>query len=191
MNTERIESLVIDLSTDTFNPEKNFALAVEYSNIKQTAAALSFFLRAAEYGHDTHPLLVYASLLKVSLCLSEQGQRDATVVNSIHEAIGYLPGRPEAYFLLSRWYERNNDWRKCYAFAEVGLNFSASTYNLPLPTYVEYEGPYCLIFEKAVSSWWLGRKEECKTLFKYLLDNYEMAPGYVNSSLNNLKLFNK
>ena len=191
MNTDRIETLVVELSTDTFNPEKNFALAVEYYNLKQTAAALSFFLRAAEYGHDTHPLLVYASLLQVSLCLSAQGQRDATVVNSLHEAIGYLPARPEAYFLLSRWYERNNDWRKCYTFAEVGLNFATSNYNLPLPTYVEYEGPYCLMFEKAVASWWLGRKEECKTLFEHLLNNYEMAPGYVNSSLGNLKLFSK
>ena len=64
-----------------------------------------------------------------------------------------------------------------------------ANYNQPLPVYVEYNGPYVLMFEKAVAGWWLGRKEESKELFHHLLDNVEMTQEYVNGCINNLKLF--
>lgn len=184
-----IEPLVLELSKDPFNPEKNFNIAVEYANLKQTASAASFFLRAAEYGYDTHPLIVYTSLLKMSLCFGDQNDRDATLINLLHQAIAYLPGRPEGYFLLSRWYERHKEWQKAYTFAQIGLAHATSAYNLPLPADVDYKGTYVLLFENAVSCWWVGRKAESKELFQHLLDNYEMAPEYLNGCLNNMRLF--
>lgn len=184
-----VKELAIDLSLDTTDPEKNFAIAEEYERLKQHSSAAGFYLRAADYGHKTHPLITYTSLLKMGLCWSKQSDRKATVVNSVYHALAYLPARPEAYFILSRINERDREWQKCYTHAEMGLQFATATYNNPLPGYVEYNGSYCLMFEKAVSSWWIGRKQESKELFQYLLDEYEMSPEYVHGCLNNMKLF--
>jgi hypothetical protein len=105
------------------------------------------------------------------------------------QAVAYLPNRPEAYFLLARIHERNKEYQQCYTYAEMGLLYATATFHSPLPGYVDYNGAYCLMFEKAVAGWWLGRKEESKVLFQHLLDDHKMAPEYVNGCLNNLKLF--
>lgn len=58
----------------------------------------------------------------------------------------------------------------------------------PLPGDVEYYGAYVLKFEKAVSSWWIGRREESQELFKEL-DLMELEPKYrasVESNLSNI-----
>jgi tetratricopeptide (TPR) repeat protein len=185
----QIEQLTIELSGDSFNAEKNFNLALEYENFGQLASAAGFYLRAAEFGYKTNPLIAYTSLLKMAMCFDKQQDRGGTVITNLLEAIAFLPGRPEAYFLLSRIYERNKKWHECYTFAELGLAASTSAINMPLPVFVDYHGSYCLKFEKAVSGWWIGRKDESKTLFTYLLDEYRMAPEYVNGCINNLRLF--
>jgi hypothetical protein len=185
-----VKDLAIDLASDTRDANKNFALAEEYEKLNQHASAAGFFLRAADYGYKSHPLLTYTSLLKMSLCWSRQRDRNATVINTLHHAIAFMPGRPEAYFLLARYYERNKEWQKCFTFGELGLQFAMSTYHNPLPGWVEYPGSYGLLFEKAVAGWWIGRKEESRVLFQHLLDEYEMSPEYVYGCLNNLKLFN-
>lgn len=184
-----VKDLAIDLASDTKNPTKNFALAEEYERLKQHASAAGFFLRAADLGYKTNPLLTYTALLKMALCFSRQNDRTATVLTTMHHAIAFMPGRPEAYFLLARFYEKNKDWQKAYTFAEVGLQLAMASVNSPLPGYVEYNGSYCLMFEKAVSGWWIGRKEESRVLFQHLLDNHEMSPEYVYGCLNNMKLF--
>ena len=184
-----IKELALDLANDSNSAEKNFALAEEYERLNQHSSAAGLFLRAADFGYKTHPLITYTSLLKMALCWSKQNDRKATVANSLYHAIAFMPSRPEAYFLLSRFYEKERQWQKCYTYAELGLQFAMATFNNPLPGYVEYNGSYCLMFEKAVSAWWIGRKEESKTLFDYLLDEYDMTPEYVYGCLNNLKLF--
>lgn len=184
-----IKELTIELAADSRNPNKNFALAEEYERLRQHSSAAGFFLRAAEFGYQTHPLVAYASLIKMSLCWSRQNDRKATVLHTLYHAIAFLPARPEAYFVLSRVYEKDREWMRSFTFAELGLQFSMATYNNPLPGYVEYHGSYCLLFEKAVSGWWLGRRDESKALFQHLLDEYEMSPEYVNGCLNNMKLF--
>ena len=57
-----IEDLVVQLSTDPFNPNLNFKCALEYERLNQTASAVSFYLRCAEYGFETHKILTYSSL---------------------------------------------------------------------------------------------------------------------------------
>ena len=184
-----IKELATKLSEDSFNPQINFDLAQAYDAQKQYASAAGFYLRAAEYGYKTHPLIAYASLLKMALCWSAQGDRNRTVFNNIMQAVAFLPNRPEAYFLLSRIHERNKEYQQCYTYAEMGLLYATATFHNPLPAYVDYNGAYCLMFEKAVAGWWLGRKEESKVLFQHLLDDHQMAPEYVSGCLNNLKLF--
>ena len=64
MEYKNIENLIIELSKDPFNPEINFKCAVEYEKLNQTASAVSFYLRCAEYGYEDVEAneYVYASL---------------------------------------------------------------------------------------------------------------------------------
>ncbi len=179
----KIEDLVIELSVDPFNPELNFKCAIEYQNINQTASAVSFYLRAAEYGVDTHPDIAYTSLLLMANCFADQNDRVNTVTNCILQAIAHIPQRPEAYFLMSQFYERQASWQECYTWAEIGL--SMSEYD-PLPADVGYNGRYVLEFEKSVSAWWIGRKEEAVSILNDL-NNKDMSEEYKNAVRFNLE----
>jgi tetratricopeptide (TPR) repeat protein len=184
-----VTELTVRLSTDPFNPEYNFDLAKEYERLGQTASAVSFYLRAAEYGVESSPLIVYTSLLKMAKCFDDQNDRVHTVTNCLLQAIAYLPNRPEAYFALSQFHERLGQWQECYTWAEVGL--ARDLISSPLPAQVGYIAPYCLQFEKAVSAWWIGRKDESFKIFKelselaYMLDEYKVA---VKNNLNRISL---
>jgi len=179
----KIEQLVVELSKDPFNPGLNFDVAVEYEKQNQTASAVSFYLRTAEYGHESHPTLVYASLLKAAHCFDDQNDRQATVSNCLLQAVAYLPYRPEGYFLLSQFHERLEQWQECYTWANIGLH---NQLNSPLPVDVGYEGKYVLLFEKAVAAWWIGRKDESLELL-HKLDEMQLNPGYAKAVKNNLE----
>lgn len=178
-----LENLIVDLSHDPFNAKLNFDVAVEYEHLNQTASAVSFYLRCAEYGMDTHPEYAYTSLLKLAKCFDDQNDRINTVSNCLLQAIAFLPYRREGYFLLSRFYERTQQWQECYTFAQMGLR----QYAMPtLPVDVDYKGEYCLRFEAAVSAYWLGRKKESLKLFTEL--SYEsIALEYETAVKSNLE----
>lgn len=188
-----IEELIESASYDMFNPTLNFEIAKKYDELGQNAAAISFYLRAAEYGYENYPLITYTSLIKISFCLENQTGREHTVSSTLLQAIEYMPSRPEAYFLLSRFYERTQKWQECYTFAEIGSIYGSRVDSLPAE--VEYPGAYGFTFEKAVSAWWLGRQEESSKLFNNLLkedigQNYRSTAEY-NIKLMDVKVENK
>ena len=160
-----IENLIIDLSHKPFNPELNFKVAVEYERINQSASAVSFYLRTAEYGYGQAPTLTYASLCKLAQCFEDQKDRNWTVSNCLLQAVQYLPYRPEAYYLLSRFYENAAQWQEVYTWAEMGLRQET----LPaLPVDVGYPGKFALEFQKALAAYWIGRADESRVLFTKL-----------------------
>lgn len=168
-----IENLIIELSHKPFDPELNFKTAVKYEEMNQSASAVSFYLRTAEYGYNKTPALAYASLCKLAHCFEDQKDRAWTVSNCLLQAVAYLPYRPEAYFLLSRFYENAAQWQECYTWAELGLErddgrgFHDSPdwdYFPSLPVDVGYNGRYCLEFQKAISAYWVGRPKESQEM---------------------------
>jgi hypothetical protein len=180
-----IENLIVELSSDPFNPILNFNVAVEYQRLNQTASAISFYLRCAEYGKDDPRSVdhVYASLLKLAQCFEEQNDRQTTVSNCLLQAIAYRPLRREGYFLLARFHERLGNWQECYTFANIGL---AQETDAPLPADVEYLGEYCLRFESAISAYWIGRKQESLKMLREL--SYEsISLEYENAVKSNLE----
>lgn len=180
-----IEDLVMDLSHDPFNPELNFKCAVEYQKLNQSASAVSFYLRAAEFGVYTHKDIVYTSLLKIAECFKDQKDRQWNVTNYLLHAVGYLPNRPEAYFLLSQYFETQSSWQECYTWAELGINADHTLRKLPAD--VGYEHFYCLEFQKAIAGWWIGRKNESKMLL-YKIKQYEnISTVYANAVNFNLE----
>ena len=182
--SDNITQLISALAEDSFNAELNFYIAEEYERIGQNASAISFYLRSAEYGEDRN--LVYCSLLKVGVCLERQGERDFNVSNSFLQAIQYFPDRPEAYYLLSKFYERSASWQECLTNAELGLFFSDRITD-PLRSPVGYPGKYALTFQKALSSWYLDRQDESKQLFVQLSKTNNIDRTHRNAVENNMK----
>jgi hypothetical protein len=189
VNTDNIEALVVQLATDPFNPQLNFELGLAYEDINQNASAVSFYLRCAEYGTAFDPEIIYTSLIRIAGCLARQSDRKHSMTGALLHAIAYWPERPEAYFLMSQYFERTQQWQEAYSWACIGLAMDRKLdqYAKPLPASVGYEGKYCLLFEKAVSAWWVGRKDEARAILHDLLNNYNMSTEYIKSSLYNLK----
>jgi hypothetical protein len=177
-SNDLIEQLVVDASSDPLNPKKNFDIALEYEKLGQTASAVGFYLRAAEYGYKTDSLITYTSLLKISVCIEGQKDRKNTVSNVILQAMAYLPERPEAYFLLSKFYEKDAGWQEAYTYASLGASTLKNSL-VKLPAVVgEYHGEYALEFQVAISSWWIGRRDESLYLLDKLKNRKDLSYIY-------------
>jgi hypothetical protein len=171
-----LDSLLKDFVLDPNNPEKNFALALEYDEIGQTASAVSFYIRTAERTDDD--LLKYECLIRAAMCFEKQGTRKFTVKGLLQHAIAVQPKRPEGYYLLSIFYENdtNSDgrWFDSYLIASIGLEVSDFENMKPLRTKLNYPGKYGLLFQKAYTAWWCGLCEDSKNMFLDLYVNYDI-----------------
>jgi len=169
---------------DPFNPLINFNLGWLYEQQGQSASAMGYYIRTAEFGDED--ILTYEALLRTALCLQRQGSRVFTTKGILLRAIALKPALPEAYFLLSRLYEISKDWQEGYTFAELGENLPQSEQmEYKLKTDVEYPGNYGFMFEKAVTGWWIGLWDESIYLFRKL-ERMKIEPMYSNSVKNNL-----
>ena len=110
--------------SDPKESKYNFNLALEYEKLGQTSSAAGYYLRSIEYGKDVNQN--YEALLKIALCFERQGNRVFTLKGTLLRAIALLPKRPEAYFLLSRVYERNKDWQECYMMCTVAYDYATA-----------------------------------------------------------------
>jgi hypothetical protein len=183
-SNEIIERLIVDASTDPLNAEKNLAIAVEYEKLGQTASAVGFYLRAAEYGYKTDYLLTYAALLRVSICIEGQKDRSLTVSNVLLQAIAYMPDRPEAYLLMSKFYEKSGAWQESYTFAVMGSWHTRQLFELPVD--VGYPGWFALEFQQAIAAWWIGRRDESLKMLRDLSDNRFLTSEYAEAVADNL-----
>jgi hypothetical protein len=162
---------------DTDSPIKNFNMARWYEDRKHHSPAASFFLRAAELsGNDLD--LRYESLLRTYFCYNRLGNRDFTCESILKSAVVLAPKRPEAYYFLSEHYERKNDWLNSYVFSSIGLDVFEKTSNFI--SYMYFEGIYQLYFRKAKACWWMGKSDEARKIYGFVLDNFieELRPEY-------------
>ena len=153
-----IENLIIELSHDPFNSDKNFVVATEYERLNQSASAVSFYLRTIEYSNKSNDLAVYTSLIKLSQAFETQNDRIHSMNHALSQAVTYMPNRPEAYWHMARLHESLKTWQDSYMWSVVGLQ--TPVYQEPLPAFVGYYGAYCLEFQKAVAAYWIGRRDE-------------------------------
>jgi len=173
-----------EFALDTEDAQKNFNLGLWYEKQNHLAPALSYFLRASERTEDK--LLAYESLIRGFFCYDRQGHREVSAQSMLHQALLVDPKRPEAYYLLSKYFEKKEDWLRCYMFADLGVQVAEHNNN-SLQTDVGYHGKYALLFQKVVSGWWWGKAQECRDILRDLVDNYwdEMPEDYQNSVENN------
>lgn len=168
------------------DPENNFWLAWEYEKIGQNAAALSYYLRCAELSEDDD--LIYESLIKTWLVVHRSTRRPWYEKQQLLNAITHNPKRPEAYFFLSKLHSNEEEWKESYYYASVGLKLCDFN-SKPLKTDIEYPGDFALLFQKAYTSWYIGQREEAKTLWSEFISISNLPSHYLNIAKNNLKNF--
>jgi hypothetical protein len=186
MNT--LPNLIVRLSHDPFNSDLNFDVAKEYLRLNQTASAVSFFLRCVEYGGENSDA-VYASLCAMARCFDDQKGREYSVTNCLFQALAYDESRPEAWFLLSQFYERAGNWQEAYTFGQIGYNWALGQPDA-LPIELGYYGSYCLKFQMGIAAWWIGRKQEAIDRLTALANDDTIAAMYRDASKYNLEKLN-
>ena len=158
----------------------NFDIGLEYMNQGQRASAISYLLRAAELTTDKH--LAYTCIILNYKNLDSQVGRTHSAMGQLLHAIALCPDRPEAYYILSLFYEARQEWQECYTMACIAEKLSPG----PVYTDLGYPGSYGPILQKAVSGWYLGYGTASRKLFKHLQLNYKMKPEHLQVVENNI-----
>ncbi len=179
-----LQNLLNNFIQDPESPENNFYLGTYYDNLGQTASAISYYLRTGERSESD--LIKYQCILRAGLCFSTQGCRNTTVKGLFQHALAIQPKRPEGYFLMSRFYEREGNYHDSYLIASIGEQVAEKEVE-PLVLNVEYPGFYGILFEKAVSSWWVGLCNESRDLLEDLDKNYKLDDIHKQAVKNNLE----
>ena len=128
-----IEKYTVDLALDSENPKTNYFLAVEYDNLNQIAAAISYYLRCAE--RTENKLLQYECLLRCGIGIKKQKVRAHTEKSFFQNAITILPNRPEAYYLLAETLMSLNHKHDAYTMICIGESLINNNY-IPLPNII-------------------------------------------------------
>lgn len=186
-----LKELIKNYISSPNDPETNWELAIHYDNIGQTAAAVSFYIRAAERTDDD--LLKYECLIRAAMCFEKQGTRRFTVKGMLQHAVATQPHRPEGYYILSRFYAfENNDgrWFDAYTTASIGCSLTNFDNLKPLRTRVDFPGKHALLFQKAHTAWWCGLGEDSKNIMLDLYTNYEIDEEYRRLIYENLVRLN-
>jgi tetratricopeptide (TPR) repeat protein len=173
---------------DPLDPYVNAQLGEEYELIGQGAAALSYFLRAAELLHDKDPEMTYCCLLKTWKQLHKTTRRLEWEKGQLQTAVAYFPDRPEAYLHLSLHHSKKQEWKDSYMYACLGLLHQNKS---PLPYNVGYPGDYMLLFQKAFTSWYIGQRQESKELWTKLGGMKNILPEHMEIIQHNIKTLGK
>lgn len=168
---------------DPYNAEKNFELGYWYDSQGHVASSVSFYLRAAELSDDDN--LIYEALIRIALGFKKQGDRLFSIKSLLYHAINTCPTRPEAFWLLSQIYELNKEWHEAHNAICQAEHFIGSA--IPTRTDIGYEGEYVVLFQKAVTIWYVGGRDKARQMFSSLLKSHEMTPNYVNDTYRNLR----
>jgi len=178
-----MDDLLLQFINDPYNDTINFELAYSYEEIGQTASALSYYLRCAEFTNNDD--LAYECLIRMSLCLSKQGTRDTMEITCIQHALSIRPNRPEANYLMSLYYSFREQWLESYMFACNGLIHNNNGLVLRKPFL--YFDRYQLLFQKAYSGFHKGKLKESYKIYQELLTNDKINDNYRTIISNNLK----
>ena len=179
-----MDNLLLQFINDPYNDTINFELAYSYEEIGQTASALSYYLRCAEFTKNDD--LAYECLIRMSLCLSKQGTRETMELICIQHALSIRPDRPEANYLMSLYYSFREKWLDSYMFACNGL-INNKNNELVLRKPFLYFDRYQLLFQKAYSGYNKGKLKESYKIYQDLLTDNKIKDNYRTIISNNLK----
>ena len=191
---EQIKTNLLKYISEPNNPIYNFDLAYSYELEKQVVAAYSFYLRCAEFTHDN--ILACESLIRASLCINKQKERDAKEFHLIKQAICASPNSPEPYYIASLYFSSRNTndsnrgmWLDSYMYASLGINILETTQERNFIHNINYSKSD-LYYQKANSAKKIGKISEAIEIYKkiLLLSNSEITNIYIQNNINELEI---
>ena len=133
-----------------------FDLASEYDRMGQCAAAVPFYLRAADKEwEDT--LLQYTCLVRMGAMYYRMGRRWSTTDAILQDAVALRPDRPEAWYWLAKCAKEKSKWKECLMYAVMGLRADSES-NIDC----KYPGKFALYYYEAISDWHIRGTETSK-----------------------------
>ena len=189
-----LQEKLIELVDEPFDPLKNFNLALEYHKYNQTAIALSYYLRCAEF--TDNKIISSESLLRASLCVNTQRGRDEKELYLIKHAITASPNSIEPYYIASLFYSWRSGnipekrfWLDSYQYACLGVNIIENgCKSEPFMTNFGYT-EYNIYFQKAFAGSNIGKIDEAREIYTKILSTYQLdinTKNYINSKLQQL-----
>lgn len=170
--------------SDPENDLYNFNMGIFYEIEKHYGPASGYYLRCAEKTANID--LRYECLIRLYLCYNYLGGRSITCESLLKQAISLCPQKPEAYFFLTQYYESRSDWINVYLYASIALENCKEKSSFF--SHIDFPDFYCLLFQKAAASWWIGKPQECRQLYHNILNNHidQLSEYYKNLLENNL-----
>lgn len=159
--------LLNDVVLDYSNPDKIYKLAREYDRLEQGSGAFSFYLRAADMSPGKtfeEAWLQYKCMILSSFIYDRNSGRDHSVEGLLKIAIETLPNRPEAYYFLSKFKQRKNDWREAMMYAKIGLSFIDDLECEEPDGDLDYPGHNALKLLYARAKWKTDGRDESKNI---------------------------
>jgi len=179
-----LDEALLSYIDDTGSPVSCVAVADAYKAQGQMAAAMSFYLRAANYSNDS--LEQYKALLGVHSCISSLPSHFDALRTLLYHMVSLRPERPEAFYLLCALFADRGD-TKNDALAWVEVAFRSCDFDLPIIEGYGYCGKYQFLLKKGHCADWCDKAEEAKELFLELTDHDEMQLSEKEYLLYNLK----
>ena len=183
---ENIKECLIEFINNPYNDIINFNLAVAYEEEKQYASAFSYYLRSAEFTDNN--ILASESLVRCSLCINKQGERDQKELYFIKHAITASPNSLEPYYIASLYFSwrsgnipEKRNWLDSYMYANIAINLIENNleckekFRIPIDFEV-----YDLYYQKAYAGTNIGKINEAREIYTKILQNYELSDSTKN-----------
>jgi hypothetical protein len=123
----------------------------------------------------------------MALCFERQRTRDDTQKVLLQKAMTLIMDRPEAYFLLARAHERQEQWHEGWTVSSMALKVCRWDHPA-LNTNVEYPGKWGLLFEQGVCAWWVGHTEESRQIMFDLRYSWPLDQNHREACERNLQV---
>ena len=170
---EQIEKYLAQLIKDPENDHINFELAYAYEKEKQYAAAISYYLRCAEYTYNN--IMASECLLRCSLAINKQGGRDQKELHYIKQAIGASPCSLEPYHIASLYFSWRGKYRDSYLYACLGINIQENNIQKkPFLKEINFS-IYELYYQKAMCGSKIGKINESRQIYVDILQNFKLS----------------
>ncbi len=188
---EQIEKYLAQLIKDPENDHINFELAYAYEKEKQYAAAISYYLRCAEY--TSNNTLASECLIRCSFSISKQGGRDQKELHYIKQAMGASPCSLETYHVASLYFSWRGEYRDSYLYSCLGINIHENNLQKqPFSKEINFS-IYDLYCQKAICGSKIGKFNEARQIYIKILQNFKLSNhtrSYIINNVNALKRVN-
>jgi hypothetical protein len=177
---ETIKECLVNFIDKPYDDILNFKLAYSYDIEKQYATAYSYYLRCAEYT-DNH-IFAAESLIRCSLCINKQKNRDEKELYLIKHAITASPCSIEPYYIASLYFSWRSGnapekrlWLDSYMYACMGINLLEN--NLETGSF-KYDIGYSKVniyYQKAYAGKNIGKIDEARDIYTRILTSFDIS----------------